>query len=131
GAPAAVDAGGGALARRGEIGVKVAGGLPGALVGRARGEGVALPQLVGEMLAVGLEARRQRGARRPAPSPQAAPGEGRAEPGNEPRPSGPGPRPFRPNERGQGGRYHAIMEDRATFLEYVRGLQSGRPPRGP
>ena len=33
--------------------------------------------------------------------------------------------------RGRGSRYHQIMEDKASFLEYVRGLESngGHPPR--
>jgi len=33
--------------------------------------------------------------------------------------------------RGQGQRYHQIMEDKASFLEYVRGLEQGGgpPPR--
>jgi len=33
--------------------------------------------------------------------------------------------------RGRGSRYHQIMEDKASFLEYVRGLESngGPPPR--
>jgi translation initiation factor IF-2 len=120
----------------GEITAKVSRALHRDLAWQARSEGVELPQLLGEMLAVGLEARRQRaGVRRPAQpgqsQGQAAPA---AESGNEARRDdrpGPGGRPFRQGERGQGGRYHAIMEDRATFLEYVRGLESGRGPGSP
>ena len=114
----------------GEIAAKVSKGLHRELVIQARSEGVEVGQLVGEMLAAGLDARRAaRGRRAPAPGPA-------REQGNEAQPRGP-----RPgggfggrDQRGQGGRYHAIMEDRATFLEYVRGLESGGggggPPRG-
>ena len=124
--PAALDEDDSSLS--GEIAAKVSKGLHRELVIQARSEGVELGQLVGEMLAGGLDARRAaRGGRR-------APAQGQArEPGNEAQPRGP-----RPgggfggrDQRGQGGRYHAIMEDRATFLEYVRGLESGGgPPRG-
>jgi predicted RNase H-like HicB family nuclease len=116
----------------GEIAAKVSRGLHRELILQARSEGVELEKLVGEMLAAGLDARRAAAARGGRRAP--APGAGR-EPGNEAQPRGPGPRPggFGGRDpRGQGGRYHAIMEDRATFLEYVRGLESGGggPPRG-
>ncbi len=36
----------------------------------------------------------------------------------------------RPDKRGVNReRYHDIMENKASFLEYVRGLENGRPPR--
>jgi predicted RNase H-like HicB family nuclease len=33
------------------------------------------------------------------------------------------------SREGQGQRYHDIMENRADFIEYVRGLDSGKSPR--
>jgi predicted RNase H-like HicB family nuclease len=124
--PVAVDDDGAGLS--GELTAKVSRGLHRDLAWQARSEGVELGQLVGEMLAAALEARRQRGGRRPAvANPQT--GEPRPDRGPEDGRSG-GQRPFRANDRGGGGRYHAIMEDRATFLEYVRGLDSGGQ-RGP
>lgn len=133
----------------GAIAVTVSRTLHRDLLWQARNEGVELGVLVGEMLAAGLEARRQR--RRPPAQPE--PRAQSASPGNNDNEQ----QPFRSNRgegdrrgpnregggRGQGGRYHAIMEDRATFLEYVRGLESGgsrgpgnqaggqRRPRGP
>src|SRR5262249_52694471 len=99
------------------------------LAWQARNEGVEVGVLVGEMLAAGLEARRQR--RRPPAQPEPrAPATvsdeqpPRRDDRRDDRRGGPG------GQRGQGGRYHAIMEDRATFLEYVRGLESGGG-RGP
>ena len=122
--PPAVDEEGSAFS--GELSAKVSRALHRDLVWQAKAEGVELPQLVSEMLAAALETRRQRGRRPAAGAPQGEPRPDRPEADARP-----GPRPFRPNERGQGGRYHAIMEDRATFLEYVRGLDSNGAPRGP
>ena len=120
--PASLDEDEAALS--GEITAKVSKGLHRELHFQARAEGVELGQLVGEMLAGGLDARRAaRGRRAPAP------GQAREAQGNvaEGPPRGQGPRPgfAGRDQRGQGGRYHAIMEDRATFLEYVRGLEGG------
>jgi len=112
----------------GAISVTVSRTLHRDLVWQARGEGVELGALVGEMLAAGLDARRQR--RRPPaqPGPRAAAGPSDAgEPARRDDRRG-GSR--EDGGRGKGGRYHAIMEDRATFLEYVRGLESGGG-RGP
>ena len=40
------------------------------------------------------------------------------------------PRGQRPDGRGVSReRYHDIMENKASFLEYVRGLENGRPPK--
>ena len=121
----------------GELSAKVSRTLHRDLVWQARSEGVELGQLVGEMLAAALETRRQRG-RRPTANSQPEP---RAVSGADPEPprrddrrdDRPPNRGFgrEGGGRGQGGRYHAIMEDRATFLEYVRGLDSGGGGRGP
>ncbi len=99
------------------------------LAWQARNEGVEIGVLVGEILAAGLESRRQR--RRPPAQPEARSAPTVTDPEQPPR------RDDRRDDRrggggqrGQGGRYHAIMEDRATFLEYVRGLESGGG-RGP
>ncbi len=120
----------------GELTAKVSRGLHRELAFQARAEGVELPALVGELCAQGLEARRQQ-RRRPAQQaagdrderPQAG-GSGQV-PGSGQGPgAGPGNDRRQQYRGGQGGRYHAIMEDRATFLEYVRGLESGGgPPR--
>jgi predicted RNase H-like HicB family nuclease len=104
-------------AATGEIALKVSRGLHRELLFQARAEGVEVSQLAGELIAGALDGRRSRG-RRP---------QGEAQPQRQPY----GNRPPR-DERGGGGRYHSIMEDRASFVEYVRGLESGAPPgRGP
>jgi predicted RNase H-like HicB family nuclease len=104
----------------GPLALKVSDGLRRELVFQARIEGIELDALAGELLAGALEARRSRGRGRPQ------------------REDGPrqdrGPGGF--GRRGeQSPRYHDIMEDRASFVEYVRQLESGgRPggaPRGP
>jgi predicted RNase H-like HicB family nuclease len=103
----------------GELTVKISRGLHRDLTWQARVEGVEVGQLAGEMLAQALENRRQ--ARRRPPSPNERPE----------RSDRPPPRDR--DQRRNDGRYHAIMEDRATFLEYVRNLDSGQGPpnRGP
>lgn len=116
-------------AATGELSVKVSKGLHRDLLFQARADGVELSQLVGELLSAALDGRR--GARRP---PQRGAGQGQGPGDVQPRQNF-GNRPPR-DERGGGGRYHSIMEDRASFVEYVRGLESsggvpGRGPRGP
>ncbi len=144
------------VAYSGELGVKVSRTLHRDLAWQARVEGVEMSQLLAEMLAGALDARRQR-ARRPNPNQQPAAAAPQASAGAEGGGRGAGgegtddgrgnrnPPPRR--DAPQGGRfrerndprYHAIMEDRATFLEYVRGLEQGggqptgrrRDSRGP
>jgi antitoxin HicB len=127
--PVAIDDGGDVS---GEITARVTKSLHRELLFQARAEGVELPQLVGEMLAAALDARRARaGGQRRQPATQGAEGDP-PQPRRDDR--GPPQRQYgggRPNDRGGGGRYHAIMEDRATFLEYVRGLESGQAGRAP
>jgi len=110
----------------GEINAKVSHQLHRELAFQARAEGVELGQLLSEILPAALELRRRERRR-------AGPQEGRDE--RSDRGQERGDRDRRGGRAGQGGRYHAIMEDKATFLEYVRGLDSGGgqrpPPRGP
>jgi predicted RNase H-like HicB family nuclease len=99
----------------GEVQVRISSGLHRELLFQARDEGIDLGQLMGELLAGSLESRRtgRGGYRRPAPVEQ------EGDPNNR----GPGSRD-RPRQ-GYGGRYHGIMDDRANFIEYVRGLDQG------
>lgn len=134
-------------AHTGEITTRVSRLLGRDLAWQARLEGVSVDQLVGEILAGALAERQQRGQRR-APAEDRQPisharvdGE-ESQPltnaGNQDRYGGQRGQTrdgaFRRGPGGGGGRYHAIMEDRATFLEYVRGLEQGGPghaaPRG-
>lgn len=123
----------------GEITARVSRSLHRELAFQSRADGIELAQLLGELLGPALEARRARGVRgRPQPQGQpSAPPPGRPDDDAQP----PFDRQERGNERGgndrgggrarypnQGGRYHAIMEDRATFVEYVRGLEQGNAP---
>ena len=111
----------------GDITTKVSRNLHRELAFQARAEGVELTALLAELLSQALEIRRQLRRRPASPASASAPDESRSgpAPGNDRRP------PYRGGGgANQGGRYHAIMEDRATFLEYVRGLESGNaPPR--
>jgi predicted RNase H-like HicB family nuclease len=122
--PAAVDDPGAEFS--GEITAKVSKTLQRELVFQAKAEGIELGQLLSEMLPHALDARRRERRR---VNPQAGPE--REERGE--RYERGGGRADRGAGRGQGGRYYAIMEDKATFLEYVRGLDSGggqrQPPR--
>ena len=99
----------------GEVQVRLSRSLHRELVFQARDEGIELGQLMSELLASSLEARRtaRGGQRRPAPAEQ------EGEPGNR------GPRDRDRVRQGYGGRYHGIMDDRANFIEYVRGLDQG------
>lgn len=112
----------------GELMAKVSRTLHRDLHWQARVEGIELDQFCSELLGQGLEARRQQGR----------PGRGnRAEhqahaqdnAGNQREPERERPR------QGYGSRYHGIMDDRANFIEYVRGLEAdargnARGPRG-
>ncbi len=88
---------------------------------QAKLDQVEVRQLAAEILAAGLEYRRTRG-RRPSPGPQ--------QPRGDQQPGPPRDRPF-DARRGSSTdpRYHSIMEDRGSFMEYVRGLEQGQ--RGP
>jgi predicted HicB family RNase H-like nuclease len=86
----------------GELAIKVTPTLHRDLVWQSRDEGVPLEQLLTEMLTRALDGR-GRGHGRPADG---------------------APRGDRMGQ-GYGQRYHSVMEDRANFIEYVRGLESG------
>lgn len=82
----------------------------------ARSEGVSVATLAQELLAEAL-VRRTGGSRGGYQGGQGKRRDGR----------GAGPRP---DGRGVSReRYHDIMENKASFLEYVRGLENGRPPK--
>jgi predicted RNase H-like HicB family nuclease len=107
----------------GELKVKVSVGLQRELTWQAHNEGVDLSQLAAELLAAGLEHRRQggRGPRRHG---------GNDNIGNEaPR----GRTDFAERDRQRGAnaaRFHDMLEDRAAFVDYVRKLESdGARPR--
>ncbi|MGZ3405477.1 MAG: hypothetical protein ACXVAN_03470 [Polyangia bacterium] len=112
----------------GEISAKVSKLLHRDLAYQARSEGVELDQLIGELLAAAMESRKQhRGAR----SGNSRPREEHAQHdnvGNRFDSGGGGGR-----QRGFGGRGNNahLLDDRANFIEYVRGLeqQGGAPPR--
>ncbi|MBI4509449.1 MAG: type II toxin-antitoxin system HicB family antitoxin [Deltaproteobacteria bacterium] len=117
----------------GELAVKVSKSLHRDLAWQARVEGVELEPLLAELLVLALDVRRQRGGQRAfGPRPQgpnaqlargAAPGD---EGGGDSRLGGPRGRDDRQRRGGGGGgRYFNILEDRAAFMEYVRGLESG------
>jgi predicted RNase H-like HicB family nuclease len=139
--PAAVDD---LAAHTGELTARVSRLLSRDLAWQARLEGVSVDQLVGEMLAGAMAERQQRGTRR-VPAENRAPVASPRVDGEDSQPMSnaganerfAGPRGPVPQGRdggrrgmGGGGRYHAIMEDRATFLEYVRGLEQGGPSYG-
>lgn len=96
----------------GEITARVSKGLHRELAYQARSEGVELDQLLGELLASAAEARRSTGRN--------------ARSGNRAEHDG-GNRNFDGNRRQAAfGRNAAILDDRANFIEYVRGLEQGQ-----
>lgn len=113
----------------GEVSAKVSRGLHRELSFQAQSEGVELGQLVGELLAAGLEHRQRARMQRRGPDVEAN--------GNQSRDGNHGDRqPRRDNFEGnrfrEGGRgdrntaarFHGLLEDRASFMEYVRGIES-------
>lgn len=116
----------------GELQAKVSRLLHRDLTWQAQLEGVELGPLVAEILAAGLEHRRQQSRpRRPAASEGQGQGQGQ---GHSHGPSSDSQRPrnnFDDRRRGPNtaARFHDLLEDRASFVEYVRGLESdGRGP---
>jgi predicted RNase H-like HicB family nuclease len=112
----------------GEISAKVSKLLHRDLVYQARSEGVELDQLVGELMAAAMESRKQhRGVR----NGNSRPREDNVQNDNVGNrfDGGGGGRPQR-GFAGRGNNAH-LLDDRANFIEYVRGLeqQGGAPPR--
>ena len=130
----------------GELSVALSKTLHRDLLFAAKAEGVDVNQLVAELLASGLEHRQRRAGRRP-PSHDSQREAGPRYRGreNDRQPNGdderfPG-RPYndgvRRSERHNAARLHGLLEDRASFMEYVRGVESegrmgaGRGGHGP
>ena len=130
----------------GELAVTLSKSLHREVLFAAKAEGVEPSQLVVELVASGLEHRQRRAGRRP-PGPDAgAEGgprfrdrEGGRSPSNE---SGRYPgRGYddgvRRSERTNAARIHGLLEDRAAFMEFVRGVEAegrmsvGRSSHGP
>ena len=99
----------------GEVQVRVSRSLHRELAFQAHDEGIELGQLMSELLSASLESRRAiRGGQRRQPAPDSD-----GDPNNR------APRDRDRLRQGYGGRYHGIMDDRADFIEYVRGLDQG------
>jgi len=108
----------------GQFQVKVSKSLHRELEWMAHNEGVGIDQLAGELLSQAAEARRAgRGGRN------------HTQPRMQPQSEGPDDRgnriDTRPRGSNYGPRYHQVMDDRASFLEYVRGLEQGARGHGP
>lgn len=105
----------------GEVGAKISKGLHRDLTYQARTEGIELDQLVGELLASALEGRRHT---------QRAQRSGNRQPTESMPHDNIGNRHDGGQRRGGfsgGGRGYSpqILDDRANFIEYVRGLENG------
>src|SRR5207244_4136414 len=84
----------------------------------AHNEGVGIEQLAGELLSQAAEIRRRnRTPQASSPTPRQPQSEGPEDRGNR--------LDTRPRGANYGSRYHAVMDDRANFIEYVRGLDQG------
>jgi predicted RNase H-like HicB family nuclease len=109
----------------GEVSAKVSSALHRDLAYQARSEGIEIDHLIGELLASAIEGRRQTHRPQRGGNRQDHPNDGIGNRHEGPRRQG-----------GFGGRgnYHQVMDDRANFIEYVRGLEQGghgnRPPHG-
>jgi predicted RNase H-like HicB family nuclease len=138
------------LPSSGEITVKISRSLHRDLAFAAQVEDIELSQLASELLASGLEHRQRSGRpqRRPQGSgPREAHGNTNTASEEPPRRHDrPDARPdfrgdrgehdgrWRGGDRNTAARFHGLLEDRASFMEYVRGLEAdgghGRNPRG-
>jgi predicted HicB family RNase H-like nuclease len=100
----------------GEIAAKVSRTLHRDLAWQARQEGIELDQLLSEILAAGLDGRRHL-SRGPRGNRASHEGGVHENAGNQ--------RDHRDSRgSGYGSRYHGILDDRANFIEYVRGLDN-------
>lgn len=110
----------------GEITTQVSRTLHRELLFAARTEGVELGLLIAELLASGLEHRQRRGGRRPQP-PEAAGDSAGNQRGREPGQDGGRGGRYEGGRRGEhnsAARFHGLLEDRASFMEYVRGVEA-------
>jgi predicted RNase H-like HicB family nuclease len=96
----------------GELTVKVSPSLHRELVYLAKTDGIEIDQLLGEIVSAGCAIRSAIKSR-----PQATEHKGRDSRGRDGRRDGRRP--------GRGNRYFNIMDDKASFMEYVRGLETG------
>lgn len=128
--PAAIDE----LPASGELTVKVSRSLARDLAFHARIEGVELDQLASEILAAGLQHRERTGRPQRRGQPSGGPGD---EPSRRSERSIGNERGERGEHEGRGdyegrwrgernsaARFHGLLEDRASFMEYVRGLEA-------
>ncbi len=106
----------------GEVTLKISKSMHRELAWLARLEELPEEQIAGELLTAALSHRLSQRPRRSRPNAQ---GGERGERGQN-RGRGRGRR-----DGGQRGRYHQIMDDRANFIEYVRGLEQGGGRHGP
>lgn len=116
------------LPASGELSVKVSRSLQRDLAFHAQVEGVELNQFLAELLAAGLEHRLRSGRpqRRPHPNEAGPDAERRSERshGNERSDREHDGGRWRDRDRNNAARFHGLLEDRASFMEYVRGLES-------
>lgn len=118
----------------GELQLQVSRSLHRELLFAARAEGVEPAQLVSELLAAGLEHRQRRTAGRRPSSPEASSeSAGNSRGRDAGHDAGRGGRFYddggRRGDRNTAARFHGLLEDRASFMEYVRGVEAeGRAP---
>jgi predicted RNase H-like HicB family nuclease len=108
----------------GEITAKVSRGLHRELAYQARSEGIDIDHLVGELLSAAMESRKQNRGVRSGNRAQPEHHAGNDSVGNRYEGGGGRQRGF----GGRGGNAH-LLDDRANFIEYVRGLEQGPPNR--
>lgn len=110
----------------GEVTLKISKTMHRELAWLAKLEELPEDQIASELFQAALSYRL---SQRPRRSRQGAPSGNKAADGQQ---GGPRGRGRRDGGRGQ-GRYHQIMDDRANFIEYVRGLEQGggRHSKGP
>jgi predicted RNase H-like HicB family nuclease len=106
----------------GEVSAKISKGLHREISYQARAEGVEVEHLVAELLSAAMESRKQVRAPRGGNRPPAADHDNI---GNRADFRGDGNRGGRGFQRGGN---NAMLDDRATFIEYVRGLEQGGHP---
>ncbi|MBL9007862.1 MAG: type II toxin-antitoxin system HicB family antitoxin [Myxococcales bacterium] len=124
----------------GELSLSLSKSLQRELLFAARAEGVEANQLVCELIAAGLEHRQRRAGRRPGSHESSGDSGSRFRSRDDDRPPNQeggrfAGRPYddgvRRSERNSAARLHGFLEDRASFMEYVRGVEAeGRMGHG-